>query len=127
MLKVLPIQSKDVQKELCELCNATYYVNSFAYRADDETFIGICQFSFSNNNGYINALKYAPSIVDWEAMIIMLRAAMNFMFRCGLKYCFFENDACTDSELLAKSGFLKDEAGKYYIDLVKFYTGSCHH
>ena len=40
MLKVLPIQSKDVQKELCELCNATYYVNSFAYRADDEIFIG---------------------------------------------------------------------------------------
>ena len=59
-------------------------------------------------------------------MIIMLRATMNFMYRCGLKLCFFNENACPD-DLLSKSGFLKDENGVYYIDLVKFYTGSCHH
>ena len=127
MLKVLPIQSKEKQKELCELCDTTYNPSAFAYSADDEGFIGICQFRFQDNNGYIQSLTYAPNVSDWEAMIIMLRAAMNFMFRCGLKMCYFEKDACNDSELLAKSGFLKNESNTYYIDLVKFYTGSCHH
>ena len=89
MLTVLPIQSKETQKELCELCGVTYNQESFAYRADDDGFIGICQFKYSNNNGYINALAYAPSVSDWEAMIIMLRATMNFMYRCGIQLCYF--------------------------------------
>jgi hypothetical protein len=126
MLTVLPIQSKETQNELCKLCGITYNQEAFAYRADDDGFIGICQFKFSNNNGYISALTYAPGIKDWEAMIIMLRAAMNFMYRCGIQLCFFEENSVCD-ELLAKSGFLKNENGQYYIDLVKFYTGSCHH
>ena len=44
MLTVLPIQSKDTQKELCEKCGVIYNENAFAYRADDGDFIGICQF-----------------------------------------------------------------------------------
>ena len=127
MLTVLPIQSKETQKELCSLCGATYNLEAFAYRADDGDFIGICQFKFSNNNGYISALAYAPNVSDWEAMIIMLRAAMNFMYRCGIQICYFEKDAIVCNELLKKSGFLKDENDNYYIDIVKFYTGSCHH
>lgn len=126
MLTVLPIQSKETQKELCELCGVTYNQESFAYRADDDGFIGICQFKYFNNNGYINALAYAPSVSDWEAMIIMLRATMNFMYRCGIQLCYFESNAVCD-ELISKSGFLKNENDQYYIDLVKFYTGSCHH
>ena len=126
MLTVLPIQSKQEQMELCSICNVTYNQESFAYKADDDGFIGICQFKFLNDNGYIEALAYAPSVSDWEAMIIMLRATMNFMYRCGLKLCYFEKDAVCE-ELILKSGFLKNENNQYYIDLVKFYTGSCHH
>ena len=126
MLTVLPIQSKDTQKELCEICGAIYNQSSFAYRADDDRFIGICQFKFSNNNGYIENLTYAPDVSDWEAMIIMLRAAMNFMFRCGIKLCYFCENS-TNDDLLSRSGFLKDENGQYYIDIQKFYTSSCHH
>ena len=44
MLTVLPIQSKDTQKELCDICGVTYNENAFSYRADDGDFIGICQF-----------------------------------------------------------------------------------
>lgn len=126
MLKVLPIQSKETQKELCELCDVEYNQNAFAYRADDDGFIGLCQFIFANDNGYIQSLVYAKNANDWEAMIIMLRAAMNFMYRCGLKLCYFQENSCP-LELLDKSGFSKNENGQYYIDLVKFYTSSCHH
>lgn len=123
MLTVLPIQSKETQRELCEKCGVTYNESSFAYRADDGDFIGICQFSFENDNGYIDNLVYAPNVVDWEAMIIMLRAAMSFMYRCGLNLVYLNND--TDEELIKKSGFIKNSDGKYYIDVKKFYSGSC--
>lgn len=125
MLTVLPIQSKDTQKELCEKCGVLYNENAFAYRADDGDFIGICQFYFKNNNGYIESLTYAPNVSDWEAMIIMLRATMSFMYRCGLKIAYLNKN--THQELIKKSGFLKNDDNQYYIDLQKFYGGSCSH
>ena len=125
MLTVLPIQSKETQKELCEICGVTYNENSFAYRADDGDFIGICQFYFKNNNGYIENLTYAPNINDWEAMIIMLRASMSFMYRCGIQIVYL--DASTNNDLIKRSGFLKNGNGEYYIDVQKFYSGTCSH
>jgi len=124
MLTVLPIQSKETQKELCEICGVTYNPVAFAYRADDDGFIGICQFKFSNNNGFIDALSYAPNVSDWEAMIIMLRAAMNFMYRCGIQVVYLNNS--TNEELLKKSGFSKNDNGEYYIDVQKFYGSHFH-
>ena len=123
MLTVLPIQSKDTQKELCEICGVTYNENAFAYRADDGDFIGICQFYFNDNKGYIDSLTYAPDVSDWEAMIIMLRAAMSFMYRCGIGLVYLSSS--TDEDLLKRSGFLKNTDGVYYIDVKKFYGGSC--
>ncbi len=105
MLTVLPIQSKETQRELCEICCASYNENAFAYRADDGDFIGICQFYFKDNNGYIENLTYAPNVSDWEAMIIMLRASMSFMYRCGINLVYLSNS--TDEDLLKRSGFLK--------------------
>ena len=79
---------------------------------------------FKDNNGYIDNLTYAPNVTDWEAMIIMLRAAMSFMYRCGIQLVYLSAD--TDEEILKKSGFLKNNDGQYYIDVQKFYGSSCH-
>lgn len=125
MLTVLPIQSKDEQRELCNTCSVDFIENAFAYRADDGQFIGICQFTFENDCGYIKNLSYAPSIVDNEAMIIMLRAAMSFMLRCGIEHSYIENNATTDT-LLRLSGYKADSNGKYYCNLDKFYNTPCN-
>ncbi|MBQ8163701.1 MAG: hypothetical protein IJZ93_04995 [Clostridia bacterium] len=125
MLTVKPIQSKNEQEELCSLCSATYNVNSFAYRADDGKFIGVCQFRFDNGIGIIEALKYAPDVEDWEAMIIMLRTAMNFMFRCGIDSSYFEPDSSYE-ELVKRSGYRPNKDGIFEMDIKKFYTSSCH-
>ena len=125
MLTVLPIQSKDEQRELCSVCNAEFIENAFAYRADDEHFIGICQFIFENNVGYIKNLTYAPNIEDTEAMIIMLRAAMSFINRCGIADCYIDECGTTEA-LLRVSGFRKNESGDYYLNLDKFYNTPCH-
>lgn len=126
MLTVLPIQSKKEQEELCSVCSIDYLENAFAYRADDGGFIGICQFTFENNCGYIKNLTYAPNVIDNEAMIIMLRATMSFMHRCGLIDSYIESNATTD-ELLRVSGFKLNDNGKYYCDLDKFYNTPCSH
>ena len=126
MLTVLPIQSKKEQEDLCSLCGVNFIENAFAYRADDGIFIGICQFTFENNCGYIKNLTYAPDVDDTEAMIIMLRAAMSFMHRCGIIDSFIENNATTDL-LLRMSGYKLNEEEKYYLNLDKFYNSSCSH
>ena len=46
MLTVLPIQDKKIQEELCKICGAEFDTNSFAYRADDGVFLGICQLEY---------------------------------------------------------------------------------
>ena len=124
MLTVFPIQSKDTQRELCQICNAKYNIESFAYRADDDGFIGICQFRFDKGVGYIENLCYAPNMDDSEAMIIMLRATMSFMHRCGIGASIIEENGTTD-ELIKLSGYRKNESGQYFIDLNKFYGSSC--
>lgn len=125
MLTVLPVQSKDEQKELCQICSAEYDVEAFCYRADDGDFIGICQFKFENGIGYIKNLAYAPNIDDSEAMIIMLRATMSFMHRCGLEISMLEGD-CMPENLRNLSGYIKNEDGIYSVNLQKFYGGHCH-
>ena len=126
MLTVLPIQSKKEQEELCSVCGVEYLENAFAYRADDGDFIGICQFTFEHNCGYIKNLSYAPNVVDKEAMIIMLRAAMSFMHRCGIVDSYIDNDATTEV-LLKVSGYKPNSEGAYYCDLDKFYNTPCSH
>ena len=126
MLTVFPIQSKQEQAELCALCGVNFIENAFAYRADDGDFIGICQFTFENNCGYIKNLSYAPSALDNEAMIIMLRATMSFMYRCGLVNSYMEKNATTP-DLLKVSGYKLNDDGKYYLDLDKFYNTPCSH
>ena len=126
MLTVLPIQSKKEQEELCIICGVDFLENAFAYRADDGDFIGICQFVFENNDGHIKNLTYAPGVEDNEAMIIMLRATMSFMHRCGIIDSYIDEGATTPS-LLKISGYRINDEGKYYLDLDKFYNTPCSH
>ena len=126
MLTVLPIQEKTIQKELCKSCGIEYNEYSFAYKADDDIFLGVCQFYFSDACGIINGFKCAPETNDEEAMIIMLRTAMNFMHRCGLKTSKILPNASTE-RLLELSGYTKCDDGSYTIDLDEFYISPCHY
>jgi len=125
MLTVLPIQSKKEQEELCSICGIDFIEKAFAYRADDNGFIGLCQFTFENDTGYIKHLSYAPGVVDDEAMIIMLRAAMSFINRCGIDNCYINPNGTTE-QLLKLSYFRKNEAGEYFISLDWFYNTPCN-
>ena len=132
MFVVRPVQLKDEQKYICDNLGAEFYKNALSFYAADlaednttiETYIGICQFYFMGDAEIVGFFA-AEGREDDEAVIVMLRAAMSFMHRCGAKTARFANGAASEF-WLKKSGFLLKD-GIYSIDLEKFYTAKCNH
>lgn len=132
MYIVKAIQSKDVQKELCNLMNVEYNEYALAYMAADlmpdgesiESYIGICQF-IMQGDAEILTLTCFPDRYEDEAVIVMLRAVMHFMYRCGVKICYFNKGACPEA-IADKSGFIYKN-GRYEMDIEKFYSSKCCH
>ena len=132
MFVVRPLQDKTLQESLANLTGAEYHPYSLAYMAADlkednesiDEYIGLCQFVMQGE-AEILSLSCTEDRYEDEAVIVMLRAVMSFLEKCGVKYCWFSMES-VDERLAAKSGFeLKDD--RYIIDLEAFYAGKCCH
>ena len=136
MLIIRRITDKSFQEELCVLCGAEYDPHSFAYlaaegRAEKEgvvidSYIGILQFTMDSGGGYINTLKTVEGVSDDEALIIMTRAAMQYMNSIELPYVYIDEDAAP-AYLINRMSFRQDDHGEYCIDLDKFYAAPCEY
>ena len=125
MLKITPIQSKDEQASLCEICGIPYDPECLAYRAyDDDRFLGITQFRFGKGHGIIKSIVSAPGVEDFEAMFIMGRATMDFIDRIGSHHCVCAPDA-GDRRLLLSIGFRDHEDGMMHADMTDMFSGNC--
>jgi len=133
MFAVKPLQDKSVQSQLCSLLDTEYIPDSLAYFAadleDDGTaikgIIGILQFSMNDEEGEILTLIPAPGKEDDEAMIIMERACMSFMWRSGMKRMIMKETA-GPAVVLSRSGLPKKD-GAYTVDLDVFFSSPCHY
>lgn len=133
MFAVKPLQDKSVQSQLCSLLDTEYIPDSLAYFAadleDDGTaikgIIGILQFSMNDEEGEILTLIPAPGKEDDEAMIIMERACMSFMWRSGMKRMIMKESAGPEA-VLSRSG-LPQKDGVYTVDLDVFFSSPCHY
>ena len=132
MFIVRPIQNKEEQKSIVEQCGGVYLPEALAYAAYDcaddgktvRSLLGVCQFSLERGFGSIGLLRYAPGTCDTEAIMIMGRAAMSFLFRCGFARAVWNDDAPTGfAEAL---GFRADADGIRAIDLARFFESPCH-
>lgn len=86
MLIIKPIQNKCEQEEICKACGVDYKPEFLAYSAkEDELLLGVVQFRLNGECGEIYDLKNADGVDDVEALIIMGRAALNFIDLCGIK------------------------------------------
>ena len=125
MLEIKPIQDKNQQKMLCDLCKTVYRPSAMAYSAyDNGEPIGICQFRIKNDSGYLYDLCNTEGVDDLEALIIMGRATLNFIDLCGVHRAFFCGEG-TDEGLLRAIGFAKNTEGAYEINLEGFFTDHC--
>lgn len=126
MLKVLPIQTKDYQKECAEKCAVPYIADALAYEATvDGELVGICQFRVTADGGLIYDLASVPGVDDFESMFIMGRGTLNFIDLCGVHHARFVGEV-KDASLLRAVGFKENGNGVFEINLEGFFEDHCH-
>ncbi len=132
MFVVKPVQDKALQESLAQLTGCEYHPYSLAFMAADllddnvtvDKYIGLCQFVIQGDSEILS-FSCMEDRYDDEAVIVMLRAVMSFLEKCGVKNCWFLKES-VDDRLAKKSGFeLKED--RYIIDLEKFYASKCCH
>ena len=126
MLKVLPIQTKEEQKALCEACSVEFNADLLAYAAyTDGKFAGISQFKLTDKGGLIYDIAPCKELEDFEALFVMGRGTLNFIDLAGVHYAIYMGEV-RDEALLKAIGFSKTESGRFEIDLEGFFTDHCH-
>lgn len=129
MLKVLPIQSKISQEEICLRCGVEYDPDLLAYSATvDDQLAGVCQFKLSDKGGLIYDLAPVKDSFDFEAMFVLGRGTLNFIDLCGVHYAIYRGEVKDEqTERLVKAvGFKLTEQGTYEVNLEGFFTDHCH-
>ena len=129
MLKVLPIQSKITQEEICLRCGVKYDPDLLAYSATvDDELAGVCQFKLSDKGGLIYDLAPVKDTFDFEAMFVLGRGTLNFIDLCGVHYAIYRGEVKDEqTERLVKAvGFKLTERGTYEVNLEGFFTDHCH-
>jgi hypothetical protein len=86
MLEIKPIQAKDEQEEICRLCGVGFDPGCLAYGAwENGGLVGMAQFRIIGERGVIYDLSNASGVDDFEALVIMGKAALDFIRRCGIE------------------------------------------
>ena len=127
MLAVKPVYDKETAAELCRMCKVEYHDDEYTYFAadvnDDATkvnfIIGVCTVKIKGNVNEFCALASVPGVDDEEALIIMARTAMNFMYRCEVKI--LTAGKGVNDYFAHKLGFSDDRT----LDLEEFYKAPC--
>ena len=129
MLKVLPVQSKTTQEEICRKCGVEYNPDALAYSATvDDRLAGVSQFKVTAEGGLIYDLAPALDFDNFEAMFVMGRGTLNFIDLCGVHQAYFDGDVSVPGEnLLEAIGFRRGEDDRLGMDLTGFFTTPCKH
>ena len=129
MLKVLPIQSKITQEEICLRCGVKYDPDLLAYSATvDDELAGVCQFKLTDKGGMVYDLAPVKDSFDFEAMFVLGRGTLNFIDLCGVHYAIYRGEVKDEqTERLVKAvGFKLTDRGAYEVNLEGFFTDHCH-
>jgi len=136
MLKIRPIESKELQSELCSLCGVEYSLAALAYGAYEveaaespceiKDFIGICQFQYKAGRAHVLALANRIGVNDEEALFIMGRSALNYIDLHGTHMAVMENVTEANEKLVRMVGFKPSENGEYVMDLTGFFDKHHH-
>jgi len=127
MLTASPIQSKEEQKEICEICSIPFRAESFAYsQKENGNVIAASQFDILPNGGIILDLQMKSGLEDdIEALFILGRAVLNFLDLSGIKSCVFASKHEHDDKMAKMLGFKKED-DKWTISLEGLFDGKCH-
>ena len=133
MFQVQPLRDRKLQEEMSALLGCPFFESTFAFFAGEmaedcatvTSLIGMCQFTYNPTLPVIKSIAYAPECEKDEAVIILVRAVMNFMYRADIPEVAIEADAAP-AEFIKSLGF-RERDGILKIDLKKFYRSPCHY
>ena len=133
MFQVQPVRSRELQSQIAALLGCEYHENTYAFFAGEldedaatiTSLIGMCQFTFDPDRSVIKSIAYAPGCENDEAVIIMIRTVMNFVYRAEIPVISIDEGAA-DAEYIKSLGF-REKDGEMQIDLKKFYRSPCHY
>ena len=127
MLKASPIQTKEEQKEICQICGIPYREDSFAYsQKENGEVIAASQFDITMNGGVILDLQMKSGLEDdIEALFILGRAVLNFLDLSGVKSCVFASKNEHDDKMAKMLAFKKTD-DIWSISLEGLFDGKCH-
>ena len=129
MLKVLPIQTKSEQENICKKCNVEFKPDLLAYSATvDGELRGVSQFKLTEKGGLVYDIAPAIDTYDFEALFVLGRGTLNFIDLCGVHYAIYLGTVETEEKerLIKAIGFKKTDSGSFEIDLNGFFTDHCH-
>ena len=127
MLKVLPIQLKSQQEDICRRCGVEFKPDLLAYSAEmDGELAGVCQFKLSAEGGIICDFAASKDYKGdlFEPLFVMGRGTLNFIDICGIHNAFFDADFA-DEGMIRAIGFTKNENGRYEVNLIGFFDEPC--
>lgn len=129
MLKVLPIQTKAEQEEICRLCGVEFKPDLLAYSATvDGELRGVSQFKLTAEGGLVYDVAPALNTYDFEALFVLGRGTLNFIDLCGVHYAKYLGSVDSEEKerLLKAIGLKKTDNGSLELDLTGFFTDHCH-
>ena len=129
MLKVLPIQTKAEQENICKKCNVKFNPDLLAYSATvDDELRGVSQFKLTAEGGLVYDVAPAIDTYDFEALFVLGRGTLNFIDLCGVHYAIYKGSVESEEKLrlLKAIGFKETASGSLELDLTGFFTDHCH-
>ena len=124
MLEITPIQTKEEQKEICELCEVEFDPDCLAYGAKENgKLLGVSQFRILGKYAVIYDLSNALNVDDLEALIIIGKGTLNFIDLCGVKDVIIKYRGI--SPVYKILGFKKDSDGVYRVNLEGYFDSPC--
>ena len=116
MLTVKPIQDKQEQKDICNLCGVKYDEEHFCYGGYKEGVLtACCQFYLNGEYGTIDEIAYVPGHEDKDLVLLIGMSAISFIDICGVKKVIYTGN---NEEFALSLGFTKNENGVFSLNII---------
>lgn len=133
MFQVQPIRDRKLQADMAQLLGCPFFEDTYAFFAGEiaedcttvTSLIALCQFTYRPEEAVIKSIAFPPACEQDEAVFILARTVMNFVYRADIPLISIEKDAAP--EAFIKSLGFREKDGKLTIDLKKFYRSPCHY
>ncbi|GHV13969.1 hypothetical protein FACS1894219_09470 [Clostridia bacterium] len=122
MLIIKPVQSKEEQRVISDQCGIEYDEECLVYAAkENDILLCSAQFRIIEDRAVIYRISAPDSVNDTEALILLGKATLNFIDKCGIESVILKEP---DKKIARLLGF-KEADGVYKLNLAGYFESPC--